>query len=323
MGGLWAGLAALMMSAQLPPSSIYGAQVQDATVQNGSDPTLAGDELFDASTDKIARMTVGVKINGKGPFPFVVDTAADRSVISSRLAREIGLPAGRALKVHGVSGSNIVPSVTIETLSVGSREIFDVRAPIFEEKALGAPGLLGIDALADQRVTMDFRTDKLTVHKPARREAAEDEDVIVVTARRRFGQLILADVAVRNDKVYAIVDSGAQVSIGNSKLRERLFRGKDAPPPMRVTLIGVDGKETPADFIVITEMRIGSMYVRNVPVAFADVPPFAMFKLDKAPAMLLGTDMLRGFERVSLDFEKKNVRFARKRVVGRGLALTP
>ena len=307
MAGIFvSGMTALLLASQMPQPPL-GLSIAGVTTAE-PEGTPADAETLAAAKDRIARMTVAVMINGKGPYNFVVDTAADRTVISQRLATELGLPSGKTLKVHGVSGSRAVPSVRISSLAVGSRDIGEVNAPVLDEAALGAVGLLGVDALADQRVTMDFRGDKLSVHAPPKREAVPD-DVIVVTAKRRFGQLIIADAAVRKDKVYAIVDSGAQVSIGNSELKARLFHGQVSPRPLQVTLIGVTGVETQADFIVITEMRIGPMTVRNVPVAFADVPPFALFKLDKAPAMLLGTDMLRGFDRVALDFENKKVRF--------------
>jgi hypothetical protein len=50
-----------------------------------------------------------------------------------------------------------------------------------------------------------------------------------------------------------------------------------------------------------------------VPIAFADVPPFKMFGLSKEPSLLLGTDLLATFRRVSLDFRARKVRFQLKR----------
>jgi hypothetical protein len=49
--------------------------------------------------------------------------------------------------------------------------------------------------------------------------------------------------------------------------------------------------------------------LRDVPMAFADVPPFAMFGLSHEPALLLGTDILETFRRISLDFRSRKVRF--------------
>jgi hypothetical protein len=49
--------------------------------------------------------------------------------------------------------------------------------------------------------------------------------------------------------------------------------------------------------------------LRDVPMAFADVPPFKMFGLSGQPALLLGTDLLENFRRISLDFRARKVRF--------------
>jgi hypothetical protein len=64
---------------------------------------------------------------------------------------------------------------------------------------------------------------------------------------------------------------------------------------------------------VIGELRLGSVILRNVPMAFADVPPFEVFGLADKPALLLGTDLLETFRRVSLDFRARKVRFQLRR----------
>jgi hypothetical protein len=50
-----------------------------------------------------------------------------------------------------------------------------------------------------------------------------------------------------------------------------------------------------------------------LPIAFADVPPFRVFGLSDQPALLLGTDVLGAFRRVSLDFAARKVRFQLRR----------
>ena len=40
-----------------------------------------------------------VTIADAGPYPFVVDTGAERTVISRQLAQTLGLPAGRDVRV--------------------------------------------------------------------------------------------------------------------------------------------------------------------------------------------------------------------------------
>ena len=63
----------------------------------------------------------------------------------------------------------------------------------------------------------------------------------------------------------------------------------------------------------IHELRVGSITMRDVPIAFADVPPFKVFGLANQPALLLGTDILQAFRRVSLDFQARKVRFQLRR----------
>jgi len=60
---------------------------------------------------------------------------------------------------------------------------------------------------------------------------------------------------------------------------------------------------------VVKNLRLGSITLQNVPMAFADIPPFAVFGLDEKPSLLLGTDLMENFRRVSLDFADRKVRF--------------
>ncbi len=65
----------------------------------------------------------------------------------------------------------------------------------------------------------------------------------------------------------------------------------------------------------IGELQLGPVTLRDVPMAFADVPPFKMFGLSDQPALLLGTDILDTFRRISLDFRARKVRFQLRRCV--------
>ena len=63
------------------------------------------------------------------------------------------------------------------------------------------------------------------------------------------------------------------------------------------------------DLVRIPELRLGSITLRNVPIAFADVPPFQVFGISDRPSLLLGTDLMEVFRRISLDFRARKVRF--------------
>ena len=61
---------------------------------------------------------------------------------------------------------------------------------------------------------------------------------------------------------------------------------------------------------VLPGVHIGrGSVVGTAAVVTADVPPFTVFGMDDRPALLLGTDLLETFRRVSLDFRARKVRF--------------
>jgi predicted aspartyl protease len=256
------------------------------------------------------RMAVGVMVNGKGPYRFLIDSGADRSVIGAALARAIGLKPSGAVTLHDVAGSSRVETVRIETLQVGSSEMFGIEAPALLEQDLGAQGLVGIDALSEQRLSLDFVANTVTIQDPRRPERlTAGMDEIVVTARRRKGQLILTEARIGKDNLSAVIDTGSQVTIGNSALYNRVFAGRRPPPVIPISLTSVTGQVIQAQMAVLPNLRIGKLTLENVPVAFTDIPPFRLFGLADEPSLLLGTDVLEAFRRVSLDFRNRKVRF--------------
>lgn len=257
-----------------------------------------------------SRMTIATFINGQGPFRFLIDTGADRSVIGAGVARQLGLSVTGSAHLRHVAGETRVGTVNIKSLRAGTNEVFDIRAPVLPEAYLGAQGIMGIDSLREQRIAMDFDNRTITIHDTRRRETAQMvAGEIVVTARRRRGQLILAALQLNNVALDAVVDTGGQVTMGNSALLKRLF-GKRIPPAEFIDVTSVTGEVIKARLIVVPQIRIASLLIQNVPIAFYDAPPFTFFGLANRPALLLGNDILESFRRVTLDFRHRKVRFA-------------
>ncbi|HWI85995.1 MAG TPA: aspartyl protease family protein, partial [Sphingomonas sp.] len=284
-----------------PPEQLF---IKPATIDNTLE--VVGETV--AARQVNSRILIRVLIDGKGPFRFFVDSGADRSVIGEALAFRLGLPAGPNVLLHSTSSAREIRTAKIDSLSVGGSVIRDIAAPALPERFLGADGMLGIDALTDQRLTIDFDAKSITVQDTHRPEPAVGRDEVVITARRRKGQLILTQ-AYAGTPVAAVIDTGTEITVGNDALRERLMRHRRRFPLIKTTLMSVTGDETPADLISVPEIRIGDLTLRDVTIAFADVPPFKLFGLDKEPAILLGTDILQSFRRVSLDFRRRKVRF--------------
>ena len=281
------------------------------------DGTLAiGGEDVDARKVN-TRLSVDVQVNGRGPYKFVVDSGADTSAVGLRIARDLQLPLGTPVTLHSITARNIVDRVRVAALKIGSTTFSDKHLPALAEQDLGADGLLGIDALVAQRLMMDF--DKKTIKvEDARVPVKVYPNEIVITAVRRKGQLILTQVRAGTVPLEAVIDTGSEVSIGNSVLLEKLRRStRNKFYPVEVT--GVTGVKVVMQLAIIPELRLGPVMLRDVPIAFADVPPFALFGMQAQPAMLVGTDLLETFQRVSLDFRARKVRFQLRQCAARGV----
>lgn len=259
-------------------------------------------------SDLAMRMTVPVTIAGRGPFQFVVDTGSDRTVVSQELASLLKLEIGKTVTMHSMTGVSPATTVTVPSLTLAGQTTYAINAPALMEAYLGGHGLLGIDTLKGRRVVMDFAKRTLSILRAGEKEAY-DSDTIVVTARSRFGQLVLVDADVDGTPITVIIDSGAETTVGNAPLRALLSKRNRKMQFFKTELIDVTGGKLGAEYAAVGSIRLAGLTLTNAVVAFADAHPFKRYGLENKPAMLLGMDSLRGFRRVSVDFAQRKVRF--------------
>lgn len=262
-------------------------------------------EIVIATPDKRDRLTIPVRIGARGPYRFLVDTGAERTVVSRRIAAELALPVKGHALVLGVAGSRTVDLVEVESLSFGRSHLFGIIAPLLDSANMGADGIVGLDSLQDRRILFDFEKDLLVVD--AGRHSREDRGFeIVVRARRRSGQLILTEGQVDGVRTHVVIDTGSEGSIANGALQRRLSR---RPIVATTALQSVTGQLLTADVAMVGMMKLGQLSLGNFPLAFAESPTFKALRLDKRPALLLGMNELRAFRRVAIDFESRKVLF--------------
>lgn len=271
---------------------------------------VAGDEL--AFVDVEQRMTVPVQISGAGPYQFVIDTGAQRSVISRQLAARLNLAPGRRVRLTAMSGTRSVDTVIIPSLSVSTLGGERIEAPALEAQHLGASGMLGIDTLQGHALAIDFDRGQMTVTPVGKRTARtrSSPDEIVIQARSLFGQLVVTDASIMGRKVRVVLDTGTSVSLGNLALKRLITRRDGANPAFFTSVLG---EQIAADYVVMPELKLGSATIRSLPVAFADAAPFRAFGLEGRPAILLGMDALKLFRRVHIDFANRELRLVMPR----------
>ena len=267
-------------------------------------------EPFDLDASR--RMSVKVIVGGKGPFSFLVDTGAERTVIARELAERLGLVEGAKLKLATIGGSSMVPSYRVAALQMAKLHLASVEAPAFFGRHIGAAGLIGVDMLEERRILIDFRKETMQVLETRRRAQPliRDDDAIVVTARNSAGRLILSDARLNGKRIDVIVDTGAQTSIGNLALKRLVTERRANRFPFVATILdAVTGEAVPATRSAIKRIVINGMDVNDLPVSFADGQAFRALGLHERPALLLGMDSLALFDRVEIDFPNKRVVF--------------
>ena len=272
--------------------------------------TVGGNEVKAREID--TRLSVDVHVNGRGPYHFIVDSGADTSVVGVRVARSLQLPLGTPVVLNGMTDRNIVDRVKVDQLTVGTNTLSGLELPALREVDVGGDGMIGIDALVQQRLMLDFDRHIIKV-EDARIPEKHEPGEIVILARRQRGQLILTHVKAAGYDLDAIIDTGTEITIGNLALRDQLIRAGNRDKFVTVPVIGVTGVTVKLQVARIAELELGPVVLHDVPMAFADVPPFQMFGLKQQPALLLGTDILENFRQISLDFRARKVRFRLRR----------
>jgi len=167
--------------------------------------------------------------------------------------------------------------------------------------------MLGLDAIGDQALTLDFAGRALRIE--TRQSNWRDPEAVWVKAQRRDGQLTLVDARLGGVPLTAFIDSGAENTIGNMALREMALTRNPKAPWTMTPIISSTGQTIQAEIADLPLLRVGGLELPNWPVAFADLHTFAMWDMVKKPAILIGVDILSRFEYVCLDFSRDEVRF--------------
>jgi hypothetical protein len=282
-------------------------------------PPDAGARL-ETAFDQARRMVVPVYLDGKGPFGFVVDTGANRSVVSTEIAAACGLPPAGKADVHGIAGSEPASLALVRRLGVAAVTSRDLVLPVLDRNRLGADGLLGVDVLRGRRMSLDFLDNRfeisasgfgMEVGQASNTRIRGETDPIQVAAAIRDGQLVILDAQVADVRVAAFIDSGAQVTVGNHALRDAVVHSHPdfGPRLAPVPLLSATGQTAMGEFAPLPVLRLGGMQIYDVLGIFAELHIFDLWKLSDRPAILIGVDVLRHFQDVTLDFYRKVVIF--------------
>ncbi|MES1201585.1 MAG: retropepsin-like aspartic protease [Pseudomonadota bacterium] len=242
--------------------------------------------------DPKGRPIVPVKLNGVGPFRFILDTGANRTVITPSVVSLLNLAPG---------GARLVDLARLEAGDLSCR---DFSAVVMSGEMLGPyDGLLGMDALQGARLSIDFERGVFETG-PGGAEAPPGFDP--VPGRLRFGYLLETQIEIKGVAAPALIDSGSQSTIVNSAL---LARVPDAPTAGRSIVLGV--REGEVRFArLFSDVKVGRLRIKQLRVHPEELEPYRDEAGREQPGLLLGIDALSAARAVAIDFVRAELQIA-------------
>jgi hypothetical protein len=254
--------------------------------------------------DRIGRIWAPVFINGQGPFKLVLDTGASHSGVTEMVASTLRIPLDQSPPVimHGVTGTGTVPSIHVATLNVGELDMASELLPILPDAFGGAQGILGSEGLANKRIFIDFRRDRILITY-SRGERSE-RGFLAVPFHSVRGALIVIEVTIGGVRTKAIIDTGGQVTIGNLALKAELLRSSGQRGGEIDAIQGATLDVEEGVLAATPPISVGRIVIRDSRVTFADMAIFKQWQLTHEPALIIGMDVIGLLDALVIDYRR-------------------
>jgi len=311
----WCGVGVALLAIWM-----LGPQCAGATVTEVAPPTsttTAIEELTDilveapepryvspTRRDQIGRIWAPVMINNHGPFRLVLDTGASHSAVTQLVALALGIPMDQSPPVilHGVTGFATVPTIHVDTLTVGDLAVDSPTLPIVPDALGGAQGILGAEGLAGKRIFIDFRHDKIVITYS--RNERSGRDFVDVPFHSIRNTLVVVNALIGDVRVKAIIDTGGETTIANLALRDALSRRSVRYKGVPDEITGATKDTQAGEILPMPAIEFGTIQIRDTGVTFADVYIFKQWQLLHEPAILIGMDALGLLDTLVIDYRR-------------------
>ena len=252
--------------------------------------------------DAFRRLMVGVHVNGVGPFPFIIDTGASRSIIYRSLTAMLQLQAvpnksRNIITANGYRRALIYPIGDI--FALGHTLQIEETVALPDIPGSNAKGLIGVDLLAGR--TLFVRPDASLAVLLSNAESLEGGDWTYVQGRPvAYGSLALS-IDIGGVSVPVIVDTGASDTVINKAGAETLLRAATGISSEKITAIIARGRAVAREKLILPNFVLGGRKFENTSIYVADVPVFRLLGAAKVPAIILGMNVLNQQD-FALDF---------------------
>ena len=263
--------------------------------------------------DSIGRIWAPVLINGKGPYRLVLDTGASRSAVIQRVVDDAGLPLrDKPVRLRGVTGAAIVPAVRADTLAFGDLVVENVTLPVVADAFGGADGVLGGEGMGDKRIEIQFLRDRISIARSRRAPVPAGFSVVPFEHSPNRGMRV--QVMVGPVAATALIDTGAQVTVGNLALREALAQRRNEKDVFEAAIVGVTEDIQTATRLRIPGIVAGELIVRNAEILFSDLHILDHWRLNSRPTLIIGMDVLGSLDTLVIDYRRNELQVKTRRL---------
>jgi predicted aspartyl protease len=279
--------------------------------------------LLAAAPGAAERMTLGVsghlmtqvRLNGAGPFDFVVDTCASDSSLVAGMAERLRLHAvgGAQAQVHGASGIGTAALFRLDRIVVDGRTRGPLTMPGFRAQP-GAPplwaGVIGVDVLSAYVADFDVPRGRFRLLDPATDLAAAGAWARLPFLANRAGFPVLQG-SLDGQPMHILFDTGARRTLINWPAARLLGlvpggSGLAAAEPVG----GATVQRIAAVKHAFGTIAIGGLSIPAGEIVIADLPVFGPLGWVDQPAMILGMDRM-GALHFAVDYPRSRLLVAR------------
>ncbi|GAB7551003.1 hypothetical protein NRB_04990 [Novosphingobium sp. 11B] len=257
--------------------------------------------------DDRGRPQIDVSINEQGPFPMIVDTAAQSSLMSPDLAAALKLqPMESDLSINGATGSTKAQIYPVDHFASALFDQEMVGVLMFPNPGTtSARGIVGMEHFGEGKLTFDRTNARLSFGPSAPVEAG------YATHKGELqGGLLVVPLTLDGVAIKATVDTGAGVTIANAAALKALgWSADDSRLVAAGTIRGATAAQSAIRMTRIGKMQLGPVSLSNVPVYFN----FSGTSQSE-PMVILGSDILNLLDAYAVDFPRAELQI---RIPGR------
>jgi predicted aspartyl protease len=250
---------------------------------------------------------IKARVDGQGPFAFVLDTAASGTTIDPERADKLALPRDTATEqAQGMGGEITVHYHRVRSIDAGPLLLRDPTIPIFPAPRFEShdiAGLAGVDLFGDRLAVWQAGQDCVGIAKSGTRPGRGAWQPVEANWLRPWK--IMLPVEIDGVAGWGLLDTGAQHTVINAAFADAI--GLTTPRLLPSgTITGIDGREMPLSQGDVGAVSIGPWRWSNRSVRVGALPVFGRLSAAGDKLAILGMDWLRS-QSFAIDYGKQQV----------------